>query len=173
MFKPLVLLLALAACAPQGLQNTTPQDRIILSNRGSIEGGHSLIITPDDRVVYDAYGTDIAPATAGWQWQDPSHVTGQASVAAPGAYARARALIHRATRENQPNSAAPTAPACRNAEQGTIILVSGASTIFERVAANCLRLSPEGSSQAAYLAAFRALNATLRSAILPAGWLQL
>lgn len=166
MLKRLALALCLAACTPMGGLDIQPQDRIIISDRGRIEGGYSLIVTPDDRVVYDAYGTDIEPQTAGWNWQDPSNQTGQAVTTAPGAFARAAAILNRAA-----NHPTPPPPTCNSAGQGTVIAVRGAETLFQRIANTCLNSSPAGSAQAQYIAAFNTLRSELRAAILPANWL--
>jgi len=166
MLKRLALTLSLAACTPIGGLDIQPQDRIIIAERGRIEGGYSLIVTPDDRVVYDAYGTDIAPQTTGWNWQDPSHQTGQASIYAPGAFARAATIVNRAA-----NQSALPPTTCTTAGQGSIVAVRGPETLFQRIANTCLNSSPAGSPQAQYIAAFNALRSDLRAAILPANWL--
>lgn len=164
MLKPLALLLTLAACIQPGLPRPQAQDRIILSERGNINAGHSLIVTPDDRVVYDAYGTDIAPQTPGWQWQDTTRMTGQASVTAPGAYMRALRLLNRA---DLPDASSSSQPPCPNAGQSTMVLANASGTLRNFVIDTCRQDDPN----TAYANAFFTLQSALRGAILPANWL--
>lgn len=164
------LLIFLSACQP--LPTPQAQDRIVIANRGNIDGGHSLIVTPDDRVVYDAYGRDMAPQTQGWQWQDATGMTGQASIQSPGAYRRALALLRAAARADSPASSAPSFARCTTAGETSILLVSPSEQLFARQAAACLAAAPAGSIQAQHLQAVTALALSLRRAILPDGWLQ-
>ena len=75
----LAALWLLAACTRPGFGPVTPEDRITLSLSGSTTGGYSLIVTPDDRVVYDAYANRAAPNLPGWRWGDAQRVSGQAA----------------------------------------------------------------------------------------------
>ena len=165
MLRHLAALLLLAACAGSGsgFGPTTAQDRMIVSESGSITGGYSIILTPDDRLIYDAYGNRAAPDLPGWRWLDAQQVSGQAGAAVPGAWQRAQRLLASA-----PAPAPIAACGAENASASTdsIRLTRGTETLFARQynAARCAG-SPSASQEN-----FTALARALRAAILPDGW---
>ena len=150
----LAALWLLAACTRPGFGPVTPEDRITLSLSGSTTGGYSLIVTPDDRVVYDAYANRAAPNLPGWRLGDAQRVSGQAATISPGAYRRALALLAGAR-------SAQSCPPSTAASRGSIRLTRGAKTLYQQ-------LTPQGDCREG----FEALDAALRSATLPEGWLQ-
>ncbi|MEX0971006.1 MAG: hypothetical protein WD046_11245 [Paracoccaceae bacterium] len=150
-------LLLVAACARAGFGPATPDDRITLSLSGSTTGGYSLIVTPDDRVVYDAYANRAAPHLPGWRWGDAQQVSGQAEAISSGAFSRAMALLAAA----QTAQSCPPAPAVN---RGSIRLTRGAETLYQQ-------LTPQAEQPECH-AHFQTLNTALRAAILPEGWVQ-
>lgn len=68
-------------------------DEIRFGSSGSIFGGATWTITPDDHVRYDAYQIDGGlSAREGWVWDNEDAKQGHITFAIPGAFATAAAI---------------------------------------------------------------------------------
>jgi hypothetical protein len=126
---------------------------------GSIFGGASWTITPDDHVVYAAFVIDGGfSQRPEWVWTNKAALQGQITFVMPGAFATASDIVQGA---GNPGAAPAFATDCTDVGQFSME-VQIAGLTYAATADNCIPTSPDASVGAKrHYAAMRALEAKL------------
>jgi hypothetical protein len=140
-----------------GLMSTGARaEMIMFGDTGSIFGGSSWTITPDDHVRYDAYQIEGGLSDhAQWTWDNRDAKAGHITFVMPGAYETASAIVTAGVGGGA-QSAAVTEVICNDAGFLTV-QVEMAALAYAASLDNCLGRGDAGS--AAGRAAYAALDA--------------
>lgn len=130
--RMLVGALGVAACMGGPVQ----AEKISFGDTGSMFGGATWTITPDDHVRYDAYQVEGGLSLReGWVWDNAAVKAGHITFAMPGAFATASAIVTEGLRGLGP------APAYQRSctDAGSLVMVVEiAGFDFEAQGDNCI-----------------------------------
>jgi hypothetical protein len=133
-------------------------DVIRWGDMGSIFGGSSWEVTPDNRVVFSAYGDDAAFAErAEWVWTNKDMRAGKITFLIPDAFARASAIV---VAQGDPGVAPAFETDCTDAGS-RMLAVEVAGLMYDVSVDNCIAGSSAATGKAKrhYLAVWRVQDA--------------
>jgi hypothetical protein len=148
---------------------TTSKQEIVFGDVGSMFGGSTWTLTPDDRVVYSAYGVEGGSSTRpDWVWDNVGAKQGHLARVVPGAFHKASVIVRESLATLGPP---PTAsPQCQ--DSGALrVSVSVPGFVYDAQVENCVARDTAASPELRrHHEALRATQARLRSELGLSAW---